>query len=110
MEYKYGTDQYGEPVPDDLVLLDLPVNMQAEEYVEPLFKVDWYQDSEVDALWVSSSAVEKVNRWVAEVLPYDRPEDIGAIFSPDGERVLCKFFLVGRVLRRYSPEDGFYTA
>lgn len=105
----YGIDQYRDPVPNDLVLLELPANLKTEEYINPLFDVDWYQDSEIGALWVSRSAVEKVSLWVAEVLPFDRPEDIRAISNPvpDREQV---FFLIDRILRRYSGEDGFYHA
>ena len=90
---KNPADQYGKPVPDDLVILPDP-NYIAEEDIQTVMNARWY---DVDGLLVASYAEIKG-------LSEDDPLDAGINLSkPDIE-----IDYVADVLHRWSPEDGFY--
>lgn len=97
---KYGLDQFGDPVPDDLVLLPEPDPLD-EESIAGIDKADWYEEWYQDKpglLFVSWAQVSNLG------LDYDNPEDSGS-GSPAAE-----YFLVAPGLHRYSEEDGWYHA
>ena len=89
-------DQYGNKVPDDLVLID-DIDFTPEEIIL-IDNVDWY---EVDLyhyqglLCVSAKAID----YLFEIDPVDE-------FNSEIKSVNY----VSKVLRRYSEQDGFYHA
>lgn len=89
-------DQYGRPIPDDLVLLPTSGDnwWLWDDEIETVLRVDWYEAN--DVLLASAKALNGLSE--------DDPIDAGV----DLNRVeVCR---VADCLKRYSPEDGFYHA
>ncbi len=86
-------DQYGNAVPDDLVLLPSQILSSSEE-IETILKAQWY---EINGWCLCASFVEigGLSEDALEDAGIDEPETID---------------YVDDCLHRYSLEDGFYHA
>jgi len=94
-------DQYDKPIPDDLVLLP-NINLLSDHNVRLVANAVWY-DVEVDLEPDSKENGECIILCAsAEAIDY-LSED-----SPCGKVV--GILRVNDVLKRWSPEDGFYHA
>lgn len=91
-------DQYGNDVPNDLVVLDdYLVTMLTKEQLDMVDKADWYEVENSDVILVSASAIDNLS----ETDPLDVGIDLAKAES---------IMLIDRPLHRYSSEDGFYHA
>jgi hypothetical protein len=98
-------DQYGNPVPDDLVMLDLAVDELNDAQLAAVDRLDWYQPlSNPSTIVVGGSALEEAMR----------KSGFGQIGTTDPEEYECKVRLgvqyIAASLHRWSDEDGFYHA
>ncbi len=101
-------DQYGDPVPEDLVVLDWSYVENLPKRLIPGFlkvvdNVPWYEIGHV--LCVSWAVIDK---WqTAHKCIFDPTElsDVGETLPETGP-----IFLIQTVLHRYGPSDGFYHA
>jgi len=84
-------DQYGDDVPDDLVLLPDFYG----DYADVIFGATWYERNSI--LMASASEIGEYSE--------DDPEDAGIVL--DENSVVCR---IPECLQRGSPEDGFYHA
>ena len=98
-------DQYGNPVPDDLVMLDLAVDELDDAQLAAVDRLDWYQPAcNPRSIVVSGSAL------------YDAMQGtgFGPIDTTDPEEYGCQVRLgvqyIASSLHRWSDEDGFYHA
>lgn len=86
-------DNYGEIVPDDLVALTCGIDRFADEELKVICNARWY---EVWHKWGTDLAVS-----FAEV--------DGLIDEPLGDTPI-EVLRINEVLKRWSIEDGFYSA
>lgn len=86
--------QYGEDVPDDLVLLPNPKDLMDLD-LRVILAAEWYEYQGI--LLVSGSAID----WFSEGDPLDAGLDLSALEEIDR---------VAESLKRFSREDGFYHA
>jgi len=86
-------DQFGQPIPDDLVLMPDREQLRMKE-VHMILNVPWYECQEI--LMVSSFAID----WLSEADPADA--DINLETS--------KIFKIDDCLKRWNYLDGFYHA
>ena len=90
-------DQYGDPVPDDLVTLP-SIEGLSEEEIKTVDSANWYEVSgNRHAILASASAINYLSE--------DALEDSGITLDEDAE-----INLIDRPLHRSSEEDGFYHA
>ena len=101
-------DQYGNHVPDDLVLLDLgPAELETDENIATIDRADWYEFAHYPGdIYVSWSQVGALGNAPA----FDRylgvrPESFG-IGTDDDVQVMH----IDHALHRWSDKDGFYHA
>ena len=91
-------DQYGDKVPNDLVL---PPMMEAinDEQLKVIMAADWYEvEGKGYAILMSFRQI----KGLSEADPLDADIDLSA----KG----IKVFRINECLKRYSDEDGFYHA
>jgi hypothetical protein len=88
------TDQYGEQVPDDLVVLDIDPSDLIREEREKIVNARWYEARNI--LLVSLSEIGGLTE--------TDPADAGIELDKD------EIFYVDDILKRYNPIDGFYHA
>jgi hypothetical protein len=98
-------DQYGNPVPDDLAMLDLAVDELDDAQIAAVDRLDWYQPAcNPNTIVVSGSAL-------ADAM---LNTGFGQIVTTDPEEYECKVRLgvqyIAASLHRWSDEDGFYHA
>ena len=90
-------DQYGNPVPRDLVALDMPITDFTVAEVEAIDALDWYEIERTfpnGPMFVSQAALEEAIGRKLEDLRHTR----------------AAVFYVTRPLHRYGDADGFYHA
>ena len=86
-------DQYGEQVPDDLVVLPDP-QMLGEDEIKKVMDAPWYEAEGI--LMASAKAIDGLSEFDPKDAGIDLEEtEVSAIDDP---------------LKRYSKEDGFYHA
>jgi len=100
VEYKEGEsmkDQYGDAVPEDLVLLphyDFDVYILVDaRCVEKICNAAWYEVDQI--LMASAKAIDYISE--------DDPLDTGVDLSK-----VTEISRVAEVLKRGNPKDGFY--
>lgn len=87
------TDQFGKPVPHDLVLMPDP-NMLNREEIDLILDQKWYEC--MGQLLVSAEAID----WLSEA----EPEEADLDLEHDG------VFHIADPLKRWNCFDGFYHA
>lgn len=94
-------DQYGKPLPKDLVVLEADPADFDEEQLERLAGIDWWDINGI--ICVSFEQAEHVvPGMVGEINPADAGIDLK---DPDIE-----VYRIDHALKRWSEEDGFYHA
>ena len=94
-------DQYNNPIPADLTLLDVPIMELTDLEIEALAKLDWYclEGNKDNCIFVSCAALENA---LDGLLDEYSPEDI---YSKP-----YKIVNIADVLKRWNRTDGFYHA
>jgi hypothetical protein len=105
------TDQYNNPIPTDLVILnlhDLEVNLDrlTPKEVENILQINWYEawsEPRNSMVFVSAQELQRVFKDVpAEDLINESPGYFGLEKSD--------FLLINRPLKRFNSDDGFYSS
>jgi hypothetical protein len=93
-------DQYGDRVPNDLVVLDLEVKNLSKSELDRIDRIAWYEPVDNNkVVLVSEVALEKC---IDGLFDATEPKDIGLKVG----RVMG----IAHILHRWNEHDGFYHA
>lgn len=97
-------DQYNEPVPDDLALLDSQwLSFLSRSELWAINQLNWYETKIAHGLiFVSSNELEKC---ISGLIDFHSPEDMGLTYWENPT-----WLKIDQVLHRWNQIDGFYHA
>ena len=91
-------DQYNNPVPSDLVLLDNSLfDILSSDELQKVGALDWYKPEKSNSIFVSAAAIDKC---FDELYDFYGPEEFGLEKG--------NWLKIDACLHRWSHEDGFY--